>query len=69
MTVSDPKKAKYLMKKVSHNIILPEFIDDDDLETIDNAIDDIPVIEKQKSQIFRGWFDKEKRRKDGTVKK
>ena len=67
MTVSDPKNATYLMKRVSH--ILPKFIDDDDLETIDDAIDDIPVIEKQKRQIFRGWFDKEKRRKDGTVKK
>ena len=71
MTVSDPEKAKDLMKKVSR--ILPEFIDDDDLKTINDAIDDIPVTEKQKRQTIEGEVeyegDKEKTRKDGTPKK
>ena len=51
-TGSDTEKAKDLMKKVSQ--ILPEFIDDDDLKTIDDAIDDIAVTEKQKRQTIEG---------------
>ena len=52
VTVSNTEKAKYLMKKVAE--ILPEFIDDDDVKTIDDAIDDITMIEKQKRQIIGG---------------
>ena len=50
VTVSNTEKAKYLMQKVAE--ILPEFIDDDDVKTIDDAIDDIAMIEKQKRLII-----------------
>ena len=49
------------MKKVAE--ILPEFIDDDDVKTIDDAIDDIAVKEKRKRGIFGGGIDRPKRRK------
>ena len=55
VTVSNTEKAKYLMKKVAE--ILPEFIDDDDVKTIDGAIDDIAIKEKQKRQIIREGID------------
>ena len=50
MTVSDAGKAKYLIKKISQ--IIPEFIDTDDEKVIDNVIDNIAIVGKQK----RSWW-------------
>ena len=44
---------------------MPEFIDDDDVKTIDDAIDDITMIEEQKRQIIGGGLgiDRPKRKR------
>ena len=49
-TVLHALKAKYLIKNISQ--ILPEFIDSDDEEVIDNVIDNIAKVGKQKRSPY-----------------